>query len=363
MHRWAIDIDRAAIDQATLVDLPETPLADGEIEVAPALIAITANNVTYAALGAPMGLLGPDAGYWDFFGPRDAPGRLPIWGFARVTRSAHEDFEGGDEFYGYFALASHTRLLPMRVTDNGFADASPHRAHLPALYNQYQSVGMLGDYAAADRDLWPIFRPLYLTGWLIADQLEDEADHGARSVLVTSASSKTAMGFAHAFRERTKRPELVGLTSAGSIDFLAATGLYDRLVTYDDLESLDAAVPTALVDIAGDAAVARRLHAHFGDALTLSMVVGATHWQARGGFGGQGRTGFFAPARMAKRSGEWGGGGLRDRVAAAWGRFMDDARDLTRVEKRSGADAAIATYREVVAGKADPRAGVVIALA
>lgn len=363
MNRWAIDIDRAAIAQASLVDDAETPLADGEIEVAPVLIAITANNVTYAALGEPMGLLGPDAGYWDFFGARDAPGRLPVWGFAQVTRSQHPDFAPGDEFYGYYALASHTRLRPERVGAHGFTDASPHRAHLPALYNQYQRVAALADYDASDRDLWPIFRPLYLTGWLIADQLEDERDHGAASVIVTSASSKTACGFAHAFRQRAERPELVGLTSARSIAFVEGTGLYDRVVAYDDIESLDATIPIALIDIAGDAAVAARIHAHFGDALKLSMVVGATHWDARGGFGGQGRTGFFAPARMAKRSTDWGGKALGERVGAAWRGFMRDARGLTRVETRVGAQAALDTYAEVVAGRADPRTGTVVSLA
>ncbi len=91
------------------------------------------------------------------------------------------------------------------------------------------------------------------------------------------------------------------------------------------------------------------------------MVVGATHWQDRGSVGGTRRTGFFAPARMAKRSSEWGGGALRDRIAVAWRGFMADARALTPVERRSGAEAALDTYREVVAGKADPRVGVVIA--
>ena len=363
MNRWAIDIDRAVITQAQLVEDAETPLAPGEIEVAPVLIAITANNITYAALGEPMGLLGPDGGYWDFFGPRDAPGRLPVWGFARVTRSEHPDFAAGNEFYGYYALASHTRLRPERVSASGFADASPHRAHLPALYNQYQRLSAIADYDSADRELWPIFRPLYLTGWLIADQLEDEGDHGARAVIVTSASSKTACGFAHAFRERADRPELIGLTSARSVGFLESTGLYDRLVTYDALESLDAAVPTALIDIAGDSGVAARVHTHFGDALKLSMVVGATHWEARGGFGAQGRTGFFAPARMAKRSADWGGKALGERVGEGWGRFMRDARGLTAVETVEGSQAALDAYAQVVAGRADPRVGTVIAFA
>ena len=54
--------------------------------------AMTANNVTYAALGKPIGLFDNGAGYWDFFSPGGAgPGRLPVWGFATVTRS---DVEG-----------------------------------------------------------------------------------------------------------------------------------------------------------------------------------------------------------------------------------------------------------------------------
>jgi hypothetical protein len=134
------------------------------------------------------------------------------------------------------------------------------------------------------------------------------------------------------------------------------------MAAYDAVESLDAATPSALIDIAGDAAVAQRVGAHRGNALRLNMVVGATHWQARGAFGGKARTGFFAPARMAKRSANWGREALAARIGAAWRGFMADARRLTAVETRSGADAALATYRAVVGGHVDPRGGIVIAL-
>ncbi len=205
------------------------------------------------------------------------------------------------------------------------------------------------------------FGRLYLTGWLIADQFEDEGDFGASQVIVASASSKTSIGFAHAMRQRAGRPKLVGLTSPRGRDFLADTGIYDDLVLYDAVETLDPATPTAFVDVAGDAAVTAALHHYFGDALKLTLIVGKAHWDS-----GPRRTGacnwIFRPARIEKRNRDWGPDGLRDRLAAAWKHFLGDAKKLFRLDLRNGPDAALNSYNEAVAGRADPRIGVVIRL-
>lgn len=358
MKRWAIDIDRDDITHATVANAPEQPLSEGEVEVAVELFAMTANNVTYAALGKPLGFLGPDAGYWDFFGDRDAPGRLPVWGFARVTRSTVPGLTAGEELYGYWPLASHAVLLPERVGAVGFVDALPRRQALPAFYNRYQRVGALDDYDAADRDYWPVFRPLYLTGWLIADQLFDEQENLAQ-VIATAASSKTALGFAHAMREQTKRPLLVGLTSRGSVAFVEGTGLYDRVVAYESIDDIAIGGETALIDFAGNPAVAGDVAARLGESLVLAMGVGKTHWEATGE--GPKMAFFFAPSRIEKRSVEWGGETFRVAIGESWGRFMRDVRDLTRLDRRTGADGALAAYREAVTGTADPRASVIVA--
>ncbi|HVF93191.1 MAG TPA: DUF2855 family protein, partial [Sphingomonas sp.] len=204
---------------------------------------------------------------------------------------------------------------------------------------------------------------LYMTGWLVADQLADADDHGAEQVLVTAASSKTALGFAHAMRERDERPDLVALTSARNAAFVKATGLYDRILLYSDIAKLDAEMSSALVDFAGNAAVTRTIHERFGDALALSLVVGVTHWDvprdARP-LPGPRPAGFFAPARMDKRTGEWGPGALRDRIAGAWSRFMVDVRGLTQIDQREGGTAALAGYRDAVEGHADPRTSLVV---
>ena len=225
-ERWAVDIDRNDIAAASLVDEQVVPLAPGEVEVRIDSFAMTANNVTYAALGKPIGLFPNGKGYWDFFSPGgEGSGRLPVWGFATVTRSAAEGVAAGEQLYGYFPMASHVRLTPGRVNAGGFVDVAAHRAGMPAVYDHYLRVSALGDYVEGDRDWWPVLRPLYLTGWLIADQLEDEGDYGAGQVLVASASSKTAIGFAHAMKHRADRPRLIGLTSPRGRDFLADSGL------------------------------------------------------------------------------------------------------------------------------------------
>ena len=358
--RWAIDIDREDIAQAALVEEAEAPLADGEVEVRIDSFAMTANNVTYAALGKPIGLFDNGKGYWDFFSPGgEGPGRVPVWGFATVTRSAAEGVGAGDEFYGFFPMASHVRLTPGRINVGGFFDVADHRAGMPSVYDHYLRVAALGDFVESDRDWWPVFRPLYLTGWLIADQFDDEGDFGADQVLVASASAKTAIGFAHAMRQRSGGPKLIGLTSPRGRDFLADAGLYDELVLYDDLASLDPKIASAFVDIAGDGQLTAALHRHFGEALKVNLIVGKAHWDSSPGQRFP-ATGFFAPARVEKRSAEWGAAGFRDRMAAAWTHFLGDARTLFRIEVGNGPDAALAAYRDAVAGRANPRVGYLV---
>ena len=360
---WAIDIDRDDITQAHLVEDARAPLAPGQVRVHLDSYAMTANNVTYAVFGKPAGLFGNDQGYWDFFAERDTPGRLPVWGFATVTESAAEGVAGGDRFYGYYPMASDAVLTVGKAGPGGFTDMTPRRTTLPPIYNNYQRIEALPDYRAADHDYWPVFRPLFLTGWLIADQFEDEGDYGADQILIASASSKTAIGLGFALKQRAVRPETIGLTSAANVDALAAQGIYDRVIGYDQIMTLNASTPAALVDMAGNGAVTRVVHSHFGNNLKASIIVGKSHWDAQAdaeGLPGPERQGFFAPGRSQKRIADWGGAAFGQKIADAWLAFMDVAPRLASVDKRSGGDAALAAYREMLSGQADPKKGIVV---
>jgi hypothetical protein len=362
MSAWAIDIDRDDVTKTEIVTA-DTEVGPGEILVKIDSYAMTANNVTYAVFGKPMGLFGNEQGYWDFFANRDAPGRLPVWGFATVLVSDIEGVAPGDRFYGYYPMASHAVLMPGNVSASGFTDVTPRRTTLPPIYNQYQRISAIPDYRPEHHDYWPVFRPLFLTGWLIADQFEDERDYGAEQVLVASASSKTAIGLAHAMKQRAGRPQVVGLTSKANARALSALGIYDSVIAYDDIGLLDSEMPSALVDMAGNGAVTRAVHAHFGDSLTKSIIVGKSHWDADADSGelpGPAREGFFAPGRSQKRIADWGGRGFGERLASAWLGFMEVAPQIAGIDKRSGSEGALDAYHEVLGGKADPKTGIVV---
>jgi len=370
MDSWVIEIARGDLNDAKIVEAgPPTP-GEGQLLVAIDEYAMTANNITYGVFGEPAGLFGPDEdgggqGYWDFFSERGEPGRLPIWGFATVVESRADGIAAGERFYGYYPMASHAVLTASNIRETGFVDVTPRRTTLPPIYNNYQKLDRIVDYRSEHHDYWPVFRPLFLTGWLIADQYADEGDYGAEQIVIASASSKTAIGLAFAHRQRgEERPRSIGLTSPSHVESLAATGIYHTVIAYEDIGSLDASKPTGYVDMAGNGAVTAAVHRHFGDNLRNSMIVGKSHWDSprvEAGLPGAPPTGFFAPARSEKRLADWGPAEFGQRVASAWLGFMEVAPGIAAIDRRSGPEAALAAYREMLSGKADPKSGIVVA--
>src|SRR4051794_10114533 len=231
---------------------------------------MTANNVTYAVFGDAMS-------YWDFFPAADGWGRVPVWGFAEVERSEAEGVDVGERVYGYLPPSSHLVIEPTRVAEHGFVDGSPHRAELPATYQRYRSTTRDAFYRPETEELQLLLRPLFFTSFLIDDQLADDGLVERGPILISSASSKTAIGAAFLLAQR-EGVEVVALTSPRSAEFVDGLGIYGRTVLYDDVGSLGRG-PATFVDVAGDRDVRAAVHSHFGDELVHSMAVGVTHWE------------------------------------------------------------------------------------
>lgn len=351
MSSWDFLVAKADFRQARVAPAEPPPLADGQARLAIERFALTSNNVTYAVFGDQMR-------YWDFFPGPEGWGRIPVWGFARVEASSHPDLAVGQRFYGYYPMSSHLTVTP-RKTRLGFADEAPHRQGLPPVYNQYQAVG------AADpaEDHQALLRPLFITGFLIEDFLDENDLFGARSVVLTSASSKTAISLAFQLKSRGKA-RVVGLTSARNKAFVEELGYYDQVVTYDEVAAAPIEEPVALVDFAGDAPLLKAVHERFGDALAHSCLVGGTHWEAERGGGalpGPKPVFFFAPDRIRKRAADWGPGGLDQRHDAAWAPFAADAPRWMAVAHGRGPDAIAAAYQAVLEGRAGPDEGIILA--
>ncbi len=320
---------------------------------------LTANNVTYAVMGEAMS-------YWDFFPATEGWGRVPMWGFAEVERSEAEGVEAGTRLYGYLPPSSQLLVTPVDANPGGFVDGSPHRAALPSAYHRYLASASDPFYSAASEEMQMLLRPLFFTSFLIDDQLDDEGLTGSGPILISSASSKTAIAAAFLLARRDG-VELVGLTSPRSAEFVAGLGIYDRTVTYGEIGSL-ARGPATYVDVAGDGGVRADVHSHFGDELVHSMAVGVTHWERFGAAGGGELAGptptlFFAPDRVTKRAGEWGRAGLEQRVAAAWHPFCSWTAGWLEVLPGQGFEAVRDAYLDVLEGRVAPRSAHVISLA
>jgi hypothetical protein len=286
---------------------------------------------------------------------------VPLWGFADVELSKTEGVELGSRLYGYYPSASHLVVRPGRVDERGFRDISEHRAQLPSPYNNYVLITTDAAYEADREDLLILYRPLFFTSYMLADQLEDNDYFGASVLAMSSASSKTAYGAA--FLLQGQGPEMVGLTSPGNVEFTQSLGCYDRVLAYDDVSELNADARTAYLDVAGNADLRQRLRAHLGDQLVHDAVVGVTHQEQGGGAVRDPRTSFFfAPDQMRKRTGEWGRPVLDQKFADAWHRFAPVVEGWVDVETHDGPEALREIWLEVLAGKTAPRVGHVLVL-
>lgn len=333
---------------------PPVAPVPGSVVLALETFALTANNVSYAHSGDFLD-------YWGFFPTDEGWGRLPVMGFGRVTHSAVEGIDVGHRYFGFYPAADHhvVTAVPSR---GGFVDASPHREPHAMAYRTFDNADP--SLSPDDEDRYLLLRGLFVTSHLCEDFLADNDMFGAAQVLVTSASSKTSLALAHEIR-RSGRARAVGLTSMTNADFVASTDLYDEVVAYDSIENLDAAVPSVVVDMAGNADLLRRIHVHFGDTLGHSCRVGATHWDATASTGalpGPKPQFFFAPSQLAKRGKEWGRAELESRMSSALALFLADSTRWMRVEHNNGAGAALGVWDALVSGTVDPSVGHIITL-
>jgi hypothetical protein len=181
---WALEVARDDLTRTSLLEVEVPEPAAGEAVLRVDRVGLTANNVTYAVLGDAFR-------YWQFFPASEGAGRVPLWGFAEVAASQVDGVEVGARLYGYLPTASHLLVRPGRVDARGFRDASAHRTALPSPYNAYAATTADPAYEPEREDLQVLFRPLFLTSFLLADVL---AEQDARVLVLSSRRARRRTG-------------------------------------------------------------------------------------------------------------------------------------------------------------------------
>lgn len=360
MQNVVLEVSRTDHGETRLVtdDLPD--LVDGQVRLRVDSFAVTANNVTYAVAGDVLG-------YWDFFpaaaDDRDAWGRVPVMGWADVVDSANADIPVGGRYFGWYPMAQYV-TFDATATAEGFRDDGEHRAAHASVYRGYTEIERDPLYDGEDdgESRHALLRGLFLTGFLADEFFADTNYFDAAQVIVMSASSKTALGFAQRAAGRSG-VAVVGVTSPRNADFVRSVGFYDDVVTYDDLASIESA-PSVVIDMAGNSGALAAVHERLGDHVAHSMMVGRSHHDAPQVAVEHGPSPqmFFAPTEVARRLDEWGRDAYRDRTTEALRDFVEGSRSWLDIDAAAGPEETEAVWHAVRNGEVPPSTGCIASM-
>ncbi len=152
-----------------------------------------------------------------------------------------------------------------------------------------------------------VVRPLFITSFMLADFLQDNAYFGARQLVVSSASSKTAYGTAFCLQGE-RDMSWCALTSERNAALSTASVVIGRRTTYDALRDRFGATCPRCSRLFGDESLRERVHHHFGDALVYDCFAGSaqnTNFMRDTGPPGPSPKFFFAPVQIMKRNAAW----------------------------------------------------------
>ena len=327
-------VNRGDIAESKLSDLASRPLADGEIRTEVGTIGLSSNNVSYASAGDFLG-------YWAHFSHDDDWGVVPVWGFATVTESLCEDVKVGEQIFGFLPMASEAIFKPANVSALCFTDASDQRANLHPWYTRLYRCDQDPVFDESLVNAQPLLWALFMTGWMMADELEGNVD----TVFVSSASSKTAISLGWALK--ALGIESVGITSASNKSFVDGLELYTRTTTYEDVDISGSGERCAYIDIAGNAKVTSDMHVLLGDKLVDSVLIGSTHRAPASEqlpMPGPGPRFFFIPDVAEQKAESMGFEAYHDSFAMAWREFANWSLDWLDFEHATGEQAIQAGY-------------------
>ncbi|REL35592.1 DUF2855 family protein [Thalassotalea euphylliae] len=359
-----LEINKLNLAKTRVVSEPKLTLQSGQIRLAVDKFALTANNITY-------GVAGELLGYWRFFPASEEQekwGRIPVMAFATVVESNNDEIVEGERVFGFFPMTQSLVIQAGQITPFGFSDTAQYRHQLSSVYANYERVAKNPFYNESTEPYHLLVKGLYTTSWLIDDFMTDHNFFGASQYVISSASSKTSMALAFASRQcaNGKAVKLVGLTSSSRVEFVTSTGLYDEVISYDEIAKLDNRKASIFVDMAGSQQVLASVHNHFAENLVYSCSVGATHvgdlstnTANNVSLPGAKPEMFFAPAQIKIKSKTIGGAQLTVQIAQSMNLFIDEIKQHIKVQEITNFEQLNECYMSLLSGQADASIGFV----
>ena len=256
-------------------------------------------------------------------------------------------------------MSSHLIATPGKVSAHGWTDVVSHRNQLPAIYNNYIDCSADPLYDAGSEDALSIFRPLFMTSYLIRDMYARHDFMKANQIILTSASSKTALALAFCLKDDPVKT--IGLTSSHRVDKVKAIGYYDEVYSYEDIKSLSN-TPSSIVDFSGSGPVKADLARLLADNLTYLCLVGFVDWEAKKVEDAPEGVMFFAPTYAQEKIKKDGMAAFTMELGKSYGAFAKDSKNWISIEHKEGQQALKDIHLLITDGKADAGRGYIISL-
>lgn len=236
-----------------------------------------------------------------------------------------------------------------------------------------------------------IYRPLFWTSFWCEDWLALSGFRGASSILISSASSKTAFCLAYLVGLRKQQggsanvpTSIIALTSKRNKNFTQGLGLYTHVLDYDSFTS-DSVLKSGkvlYVDVNGNTQLNKKIF----DFLALpssSQLVGSIglgytslaptsasaelEWKTKGPADPSSIATappstieqFFMVEWLDKRKNQLTLNEIFNRQQTAWDRLIKDCVPWLKLERVYGPDAVVKAYAKIVGGDLGPETGYV----
>ncbi|KAJ3253639.1 hypothetical protein HK103_000427 [Boothiomyces macroporosus] len=342
------------VDQVRIQTQPLPPLAPEHVLIRIEIFGLTANNITYIALGKSLQ-------YFDFF-PADSAdeAKAPVWGIGVIEQSNSPLLKKGERIYGYYPIAKYISFKPVSIKNNFFYVIRDQLPRDRAVYNQYFRANGDPEYIKNNEELMLLFRPLWTTSFFLHDFLVANGFFDAKKVVISSASSKTGYSFALLLKDNDF--EVIGLTSKSNVEFVTSLNFYDKVVRYDDISELPTDEPIVYCDFAGSDSLNRTIHNHFGPKLQKQVVAGMSHVsEANSKFGDDKSITFFAPEWIKVRKPKVGDN-IVERREKAWNYFIETIVPHVNLKYVNGAKDVVKVYHKMLKGQSTPDEGYILSM-
>lgn len=252
---------------------------------------------------------------------------------------------------------------PGKITEHGFRDMASHRQANAAIYNNYDFISKNARIKPG-MDYLPIIRPLFTTSYLLYHFFNDNQSFGAKQVILTSASSKTAMAMAAVLKDHQSEMgiKIIGTTSSGNKSFVESTGFYDEVYSYNDVDQIKN-ISTSVADFSGNKQFLLQLDEFLGDELKFISAIGLTDWESNNDPAPVAKAKFFfAPTYAQEKFNQWGVAEGTRMIQKAMMKFIAQVAPMIQLNRQKDLDSLKQHFDDMVKGNVNPKEGLLINL-